>query len=473
MIRSVPILLLLATTLHAATNEFEPIDIGSRLELFVDDYLIDKMQGVTRKLHPPQRREVVMTFDRPWEGNHAIVYSLFQDGDMYRMYYRGRGTCYAESKDGIQWTRPNLRLIEFKGSKENNILDLEGVGITPFKDTNPDCPPEKQYKALAGVPIRALASSDGLRWQYITAEPVIPTTGDRGGLAFYDTVRGEYRAYIREWVKINRVRTAISKDSVTKVLHEPHPLGVRTVCTATSKDFIHWTRRELCNYGLAPVEHLYTNATIPYFRAPHIFLSFPKRFMPNRKKRAHPIRPGLSDGVFMSSRDGVNFDRSFMEAWIRPGLDQDNWTHRNILIAWTFIQTSPAELSFYWTEHYYLPGKPCQLRRGTVRTDGFVSVNAPYSGGEFATKALTFAGRELVLNYSTSAPGCLQVEIQNADGQPIDGFALTDCPEIFGDELERVVVWKGGSDVSKLAGQPIRLRFVLKDADLYSLRFRP
>jgi hypothetical protein len=88
-----------------------------------------------------------------------------------------------------------------------------------------------------------------------------------------------------------------------------------------------------------------------------------------------------------------------------------------------------------------------------------------------STKPLRFTGRELVVNYSTSAAGSLRVEIQDAAGNALPGHALADCPEIIGDELERVVRWKSGPDVSALAGQPVRLRFALKDADLYSFRF--
>ena len=88
------------------------------------------------------------------------------------------------------------------------------------------------------------------------------------------------------------------------------------------------------------------------------------------------------------------------------------------------------------------------------------------------TKPFTFSGKELIINYATSAAGSLQVELQDADGQPLDGFALAESDVIFGDQVERVVGWKGGSDVSQLAGQPVRLRCVLKDADLYSIRFR-
>ena len=112
------------------------------------------------------------------------------------------------------------------------------------------------------------------------------------------------------------------------------------------------------------------------------------------------------------------------------------------------------------------------MRRYTLRLDGFVSVGAPLSGGELVTKPITFDGKKLVINSSTSAAGSLQVEIQDLEGKSIEGFTLDDSDVIFGDHLERVVAWKGGSDVSNLASRAVRLRFVLEDADLYSIRFR-
>ena len=87
------------------------------------------------------------------------------------------------------------------------------------------------------------------------------------------------------------------------------------------------------------------------------------------------------------------------------------------------------------------------------------------------TKPLSFSGNQLTINYASSAVGGLRIEVQTANGEPVDGFTLGDCAEIIGDRLEHVVSWKGGADVSTLAGKPIRLRFQLKDADLYSLRF--
>ena len=172
----------------------------------------------------------------------------------------------------------------------------------------------------------------------------------------------------------------------------------------------------------------------------------------------------------MSSRDGVHFDRRFMEAFIRPGLDPNNWTERNLMPAWGVVPTGSHEISLYYVENYRHP--TCRLRRASLRIDGFVSVHAGYTGGEFVTKPLTFQGRELVINYSTSAVGSVRAEIQQSDGRPIPGHTLQDSEEIYGDEIEHAVRWKSGADLSRLAGQPVRLRFALKDADLYSLRCR-
>ncbi|MHC4402225.1 MAG: hypothetical protein ACYTG0_21365 [Planctomycetota bacterium] len=164
----------------------------------------------------------------------------------------------------------------------------------------------------------------------------------------------------------------------------------------------------------------------------------------------------------MTSRGGSSFDRTFMEALIRPGLDKAAWGNRSNYAAWHVVPTGPTEMSIFMLGD----------RRYVLRLDGFVSVNALWRGGELLTKPLRFEGSELEINYSTSAGGAVRVEIQDARGQPLLGFTLDDCEQIVGDEIQRVVEWTNGSDLSPLTEKTIRLRFVMHDADLYSLRFR-
>ena len=120
----------------------EPIDIGSRRELMIDDHLIGSMSDSLRlQVHKPVRRNVVLVTDSPWEGNACLYSSVFHDGERFRMYYtashyvnrkgrielpHGRLLCYAESVDGIHFTKPKLNLVEFAGSKENNIILKSG-----------------------------------------------------------------------------------------------------------------------------------------------------------------------------------------------------------------------------------------------------------------------------------------------------------------------------------------------------------
>jgi lysophospholipase L1-like esterase len=464
-------------------------DVGSRLELFVDGALIDNLRGAQLVLHHPVAREVVLTHDRAWEEGGSDYHTVFADGSLYRMYYTayrltaaggriavGRTyAAYAESRDGIRWVKPELGLIEFEGSKRNNLL-WEGQGFSPFKDPNPECPPESKYKAIIEEPktkgVHALGSPDGIHWSRLDEKPVI-TRGafDSQNLAFWDPERRQYRAYVRDF-----------RD------------GIRDVRTATSSDFVHWTDPEWIEYPGAPREHLYTNQVIPYYRAPHVFLGFPARYLERPwsdsmralpdlehrllRSRTNPrFGTALTEGLFMSSRDGRNFQR-WGEAFIRPGVERrDNWVYGDGYQNWGLVETetgdlgSPRELSIYSLENSWKP--TCRLRRFTLRIDGFVSVQAPFAGGEVVTRALRFAGASLVLNLSTSAAGSVRVELQDEAGHPQPGFALSDCEEIFGDSLRRRVRWKAGADVRSLAGKPVRLRFALKDADLYSFKFEP
>ena len=140
------VLSLIVTGLQAADPEV--IDIGGRRELFVDGHLIERMDGAKLRLHRPTPREIAVVHDQPWEGKSSGYKTVFKDDDRYRMYYRGSHViytregfaephkevvCYAESQDGIHWTKPDLGLVEFEGSTKNNIK--WGIHLTQVTTT--------------------------------------------------------------------------------------------------------------------------------------------------------------------------------------------------------------------------------------------------------------------------------------------------------------------------------------------------
>lgn len=513
LLNIVPVLLLFGPLAVHAVEPQTVVNIGSRRELFVDDLLIEKITGkAEQRLHHPQPQEIAITHDAPWEGSGSGYHSIFQDGDKYRMYYKAWQltvtppgklstdehplfTCYAESDDGIRWRKPELGLHEFNGSKSNNIViprgkmgnvDPDGGHPAIFKDENPSAAADAKYKAIvrshSPKGLLALKSPDGLHWSPMADKPVI-TDGafDSQNLAFWDAEAGLYRAYWRYFTE------GSTEEKNWK------PAGLRAIRTATSKDFIHWDNQHDLRYFDAPGEALYTNQVKPYFRAPHLLLGFPTRYIERgwsesmqalperehrqwRSKASNRYGMAITESLFMSSRDGVNFKR-WNEAFLPPGIERaGTWNYGHQYLAWHLVETksalegAPNELSFYATESYWT-GKSSQLRRYTLRLDGFVSVHAPMSGGEIITKPLTFTGSRLMMNFATSAAGDIRIEIQDSSGKPLPGFALDDCPPVFGDTIERSIAWKAGVDVSQLAGKAVRLRFVLRDADLYSFRF--
>jgi hypothetical protein len=233
-------------------------------------------------------------------------------------------------------------------------------------------------------------------------------------------------------------------------------------------------------FGDTPLEHLYTQQTSPYFRAPHIYIAIGGRLMPGRQvlteeqAKALNVNPGYfkdcSDAYLMTTRGGCIYDRTFMEAFIRPGIGLDNWVSRSNYPALNVVQTGPKEMSVYVNQDYAQP--TAHLHRYSLRLDGFTSISAPYTGGELLTKPFTFSGRELEINYSTSAAGEIRFEIQDETGQPVPGFTMEDSQTIIGNEISRVVLWKGNGDLHSLASKAIRLRIRMKDADLFSIRFQ-
>jgi len=443
----------------------DPIALGSRWELFVDEFLIAEKTNLALKLHDPIQKEIVLTTDQPWEGPTCAFFTAIQDGKKVRLYYRGSSdgamhsddqvACMAESTDGIHFTRPNLGLIEVGGTKDNNVIwkGSESHNFSPFLDANPAAKPEERYKALGGVKepgknwdqgktpggLYAFASADGVNWKKMRDTPVI-TKGafDSQNIAFYDTTRSRYACF-------SRIFTGDK---------------LRAIQSSTSVDFLTWSEGVAHRYAEGtPTQHLYTSATVPCPTAPHLFLSFPMRFKPARLKVPGHQPNGVSDAIFMSSRDGVNWDRSLLEAWVRPGPDLKNWTDRNNMPANGIVESSEVEWSLYISEHYRHADHG--IRRLSVRKQGFASMHADAKGGQFITRSLTFSGRRLLINYSTSAVGFVQIDALDDAGN-----VLATMPEVFGDEFAAETL-----DLGSLNGKAIRLRVKMKDADLYALRF--
>lgn len=476
-------LLIFATTVASSllAEDAEPVvDIGNRRELFVDDLLIGTLDGTNLKMHQPHKLRRMPP--RPF-GHYATV---LKDGDRLRLYYRGdkipgahwrdgwgkyhegEVTLYAESSDGgVNWTTPDLGIHKVPEISQGNVVVnmsdhtfLVTHNFTPFIDTRPGIPANERYKALGGgrYPaenwggwktdderkllrekygpggLKAFASADGLHWRLLKDEPVIAEglgSFDSQNGAFWSDAEQQYVCYFR-WFDEGR----------------------RAIRRSTSKDFLHWTEPVNMRAN-EPGEHLYTSCTHPYFRAPHIYVALPTRF----QARAGAI----TDIVFMATRPGSDqYHRHFKEAFIRPGLGAAGWGNRANYITLNAVQTSPTEMSMfmYGGGHYKL------------RLDGFISVNAGYEEGEFLTKPLKFSGSELEINHSTAGAGEIRIELQDSDGQPLPGYSLDDCDPIKGDSISEIVTWNEKSDLSQVAGKTIRVRFVMNEADLYSLRFQ-
>ena len=456
------------------------IRMGSNREIFIDNYLIDKLNGMQIIKHTPHDEGPVLYFDKPWEGIFCGYCTIIKNEGQFRVYYRGlpvdgkdgsntETTCVAESQDGIHWQKPELGLYEIGGSLKNNVILANDApsshNFSPFLDTNPKANPLEKYKALAGeekAGLRAYISPDGIHWKRLRDEPVLSGFAfDSQNVSFWSENEHCYVCYFRTWTKggFN---------------------GIRTVSRTTSDDFINWTTPVEMSFGDTPSEQLYTQQTSPYFRAPHIYVAIGGRFMPGKQVLSDEeakklnVDPGYfkdcSDAYLMTTRGGNVYDRTFMEAFIRPGIGMKNWVSRSNYPALNVVQTSPEEMSLYVNQDYAQP--TAHLHRYSMRIDGFSSLSAPYKGGEMVTKPFTFTGHELEINYSTSAAGEIRFELQEENGVSVPGFALEDSQAIIGNEISRIVRWKDSPELQNIIGKTVRLRVQMKDADLYSIRFR-
>ena len=481
-------------------------------EVLWDMFLADKTDNIKLEMHKPVRKKDVLECDAPWEGEHCNYGTIIYDGEKYRLYYRGCGAnggpwqeqngshcvwCIAYSEDGTNFTKPNLGMFEFDGSKDNNIFHMETEhfldNFAVMLDTNPNCPTDEKYKALAqyddptvepinGVKFSALLgyykSADGLHFEFVRTLSV-KSAFDSMNYVFWDEDIGKYRLYCRGFHHLN-------PENAIEYEKEGH---VRDIRTATSADFENWSDLESLDYGDDKLElQLYTNNVQKYYRA-NTFFAMPTRYIdrsPDKNNYKYlpdvgGFRPmliekygrggtAITEGTLMVSRDGLHFDRH-NEAFLAPGPENgDNWVYGDGYFARGLIETpsefngEPCELSFYAVKGYR--ARPVSVARYTIRIDGFFSWSANFEGGEVLTKPFAFDGSKMSVNFATSALGYLRIVFCDEEGNELEGF---DSGRLFGNSIERPVDFE--KPLSELNGKAVRMKIFMKDAEFYSFVF--
>ena len=529
-----------------------PTDVGSRKQLFIDEKFFATTRNVGLKMNPPEKTyEPAIKADQPWEtmgvGNGSVV----QVGDEYRMYYAARyiyesdsfvtavepssRMCMATSRDGIHWEKPSLGLVEFDGSKDNNIIfpaeDTWFTAGTVFIDTRPGIGDDETFKGIfrwtpAGVSPEEMSewgfkSPDGLHWTPMSDRPAFRCS-DTNHAVFWDDRIGKYVVYMRYNSKPYYVLEKVTREGfrhgkpmvfANAAALKRGPLDGHDYCgpddgrTYTSIAYRKVGRYELDDIsfwdvpknwgGTPPITALEFDeldtpgvdidncGALKYPWADNVYLMFPAM---NCHLPDPPVGVSHNDAVFeirlATSRDGVRYhypgSRSlYLALGVRGEFDSGLIS----IMPGSIVRNGPRLYQYYQAQDYALRHgatwqelrqkgeyNPPVISRLVTRLDGFVSVDAPYEGGEFTTPAMTFEGNSLQLNVHTSFPGCVKVELLS-DRQPVKGYTLYDADPISGNFIDQTVTWNGQSDLSQLVGKPVQMRFVMKDAKLYAFRF--
>ena len=484
----------------------DAIKIGTRREVLWDEALMDRAEGVTVKMHRPEYRGLAMVLDKPWEGNVSGYFSLTRDEGKYRLYYRGWDLtitndgevpprhhaffCTAESADGKTFVRPKVGKIPFWGCDDTNILvDTVRDNMFFFRDTNPNCPPEERYKGLAAdfggsQVLSYFKSADGTNFEF---ERILVDDGayDSLNVCFWNAAEEQYYLFYRGL----HGPGAVNGKWAPTTVKERHNTLIRDVRVRTSKDFVHWSTPKMIEFVPERDDlELYTNQVQQYYRAPHMLIGFPTRYvdrfhdaknfrhLPDKKHRDAIInysgREGtaMTDAAIMTSRDGLHFRRT-EEAFLTPGPERGkNWYYGDCYIAYGMAETpsdipgAPNEISIYNPVDY---NTDCvRLTRFAVRLDGFFSWRADYEPGCVVTRPIVFDGNALSINFATSAFGYVRIRLLDEDGNPIEGY---DSGKLFGDSVDREVDFD--APLKALAGKEVRMEITMSDADFYSFRY--
>ena len=495
-------LMLLIIVASLSICEAKPIELGTNKQLLFDDLFLAESTRVRLRVNTPyQDPEPVLVGDKPWEQRTCAYSTVLLDDGKFRMWYdvinlddEGKQTrrhvCYAESRDGVHWEKPNLGLVEYEGSKENNIVappnsDSSQQGASVFRDDHGPAsqryklwtkyePSDEEQKKGIKRGLWTMASPDGLRWELLQNEGSPLRCGcaaDSQAVCFWDKDLGKYVGLVR------------MKKGETKTRERDCSVGL-----VISDDFRNWTlAKEVFradeniavptdNVRNQPFVNLYTPVGIKVPGTPNAYVLLPTPYYHWAKPEGYPA---TIDVGIATSRDLENWwqpERSEWEPFLRHGLDGSATS------GMLFLNPSVVEVGdeywFYYTaigaDHSSSAKKETKggVFRARLYRDRFICVEANYDVGEFTTPVLTFGGDKLEVNMDGSAGGWLQVEIQSADGRPIDGYRLDQCDSrIRGNSLNKQVSWQDKENLSELIGKPVKLRFVMRSMRLYAFRF--
>lgn len=492
-------------------------EIGSDRQLFWDDYIVDtEMTTASAVSHSPVRREKLFETNLPWEGDNCDFYVIVADEDelgaaFYRMYYLGWDSaypsdirvCYAQSYDGKSWEKPNLGLHSYTDpatgtvySDTNIMLYTEEAPFDNFfvmKDPRENVPESRRYIALAegGVDTQGYSSfglwgwvsADGIHWT--KTHRVLPQKDE--WFAAFDSVNTMvWQEESQKLFTYFRVRENTEQNGVE------FP-DFRKIYGAVSDEFEPVDEETIfpLDYGEnSPLFEMYTNNIAPYYRAPQLYLGFPTRFtrriaweknyeyLTDPQARREKYEAGqvtrtlsMTEALYMTSRDGYHWNRQ-NEAWLTPGPEYSaNWIYGNCYPAYGLVETAAehpgqdGELSTYLFEGKFYH-EPSVLYRYAMRIDGLRSYRGSYETQSLTTKPFTFRGKELLVNFRTSAAGSVQVQLLDESGSPIPGYTSS---KLVGDRVDRAISFE--NSLEALSGKTVRLQFLLSDAEVYSFKF--
>jgi len=466
--------------------------VGRRL-LFTDSSLVEHSSGVSLKVNPPLKAGPVLVANRPWEGHRLGAYgTVIDDGGLYRMWYDSIDNdgrifhCHAISRDCAHWERPNLGLVEYAGSKENNILPLPPCG-TVFID--PRAAKGQRYKYVTyghGVDVgfgreygvRVWWSEDGLKW-HRNSSLALEFNADTQNQAFWDDRIHKCVAYLRAW---NPLR-CIARVEVDDIL-KPWPCSLSTDEPSRGSDPAKWPppTTELpvvfkYDDGDPQNSDHYNPCVIKYPYASDLYFMFPSAYFhfPDPPQGAH-ANDGRLEVQFATSRDGIEWHRPSRDPYVGLGGEGDPDSEQMYMLVGMIRRDS--ELSMFYSGYNFTHGSydiKTMRYKGSImrliqRLDGFTSIDAGSSLGEVLTKPISFSGTGLSVNVNSSA-GDFRAEVQGEGGRPIAGFDIGSCDTVRADDCSRALSWKGRYDLSSISGNVIRLRFLMRRAKLFSFWF--